>query len=211
MTILVYLFIEGSNNWNASNVWIDSANRLHLKVSHSKDTGQWSSAEVFSDADLMYGTYKWKVQGRIDQFDPNIVFGLYSYGGPSGSNEIDIEVSSWGEKVAKPYNIHYTTYPGHLNGTSRIHKSKRFDLRGSQTTHWYTWTPKKVIFGSQHGFRDVPTAQRFFVFVTSPQFTEDMPKTPIRVHMNLWLWGGHAPFNGKDVEVIIKEFSFTPL
>jgi hypothetical protein len=188
--------MTGSNNWNASNVWIDSANRLHLKVSRSMTTGKWSSAEVFGDADLMYGTYKWKIQGRI--------------GGPSGLNEIDIEVASWGEKVPKPFNIHYTTYPGHLNGTKRISKSKRFDLTGSQTTHWYTWTPSKVIFGSQHGFHDIPTAQRFFVYETPQKFAKDMPKTPIRVHMNLWLWGGHAPMNGKQVEIIIKEFSFTP-
>ncbi|CAF1549767.1 unnamed protein product [Rotaria sp. Silwood1] len=157
----------------------------------------------------MYGTYKWKIQGRIDQFDPNIVLGLYSFGGPSGSNEIDIEVAAWGEKIHKPFNIHYTTYPGHLNATKRISKSKRFDLTGSQTTHWYTWTPTKVIFGSQHGFHDTPTVQRFFAYETPRKFAKDMPKTPIRVHMNLWLWGGHAPMNGKNVEIIIKEFSFT--
>ncbi len=206
---VICVFMTGSNNWNASNVWIDSASRLHLKVSRSTTTGQWSSSEVFSDADLMYGTYKWRIQGRIDQLDPNIVLGLYSFGGPSGSNEIDIEVAAWGEKVPKPYNIHYTTYPGHLNGTKRIHKSKRFDLTGSQTTHWYTWTPSKVIFGSQHGFRDTLTAQRFFAYETPQKFAKDMPKTPIRVHMNLWLWGGNAPINGKEVEIIIKEFSFT--
>jgi hypothetical protein len=45
--------------------------------------------------------------------------GLYYFDGPSGSNEIDIEVAAWDEKVPKPYNIHYTTYPGHLNGTKR--------------------------------------------------------------------------------------------
>jgi hypothetical protein len=27
--------------------------------------------------------------------------------------------------------------------------------------------------------------------------------------MNLWLWGGYAPMNGKEVQIIIKEFSFT--
>jgi len=28
------------------------------------------------------------------------------------------------------------------------------------------------------------------------------------VHMNLWLFGGHAPVDGQEVEVVIHSFSF---
>jgi hypothetical protein len=31
-----------------------------------------------------------------------------------------------------------------------------------------------------------------------------------RVRLNLWLFGGAAPANGKEVEVVVTRFTFTP-
>jgi hypothetical protein len=40
-----------------------------------------------------------------------------------------------------------------------------------------------------------------------PQYVSQQP---MPVHINLWLFKGLAPKNGREVEVIIHEFKFTP-
>ena len=38
----------------------------------------------------------------------------------------------------------------------------------------------------------------------------DVPQSPLVVHMNLWLTEGRAPSDGKPIEVVIRDFRFTP-
>ena len=84
----------GPCNWTPQNAWVDH-DGLHLKISISDDN--WYTSEVWTTEQLGYGTYEWRVIGRIDQLDKNIVFGMFNYEGPDGANEIDIEFSKWGD------------------------------------------------------------------------------------------------------------------
>ncbi|CAF1381330.1 unnamed protein product [Rotaria magnacalcarata] len=202
--------VPGSNHWNASNVFVDARGRLHLKITRSVTIGEWDCAELFSDSTFFYGTYRWKVQGRLDLLDPNVVLGLFSYSGPSGSNEIDIEVSKWGQPVHHPKHIYYTVYPGNGTAKQRVSLGASLSLNGAYTTHWFTWTPPKVVFGSQHGFQNTPNKLKFLSYETPSNFTEEMPKIANRLHMNLWLYESVPPANRKEVEVIIHEFTYTP-
>lgn len=86
--------MKGPNNWNSNNVWVDQHNKLHLKLRYSPETHGWTCAELYTDIEFGYGTFRWFVEGAIDQFDPNVVLGLFTYKGLiDGTNEIDIEVA----------------------------------------------------------------------------------------------------------------------
>src|SRR6476661_1125144 len=59
----------GPNTFSASNVSLDASGHLHLRIAH--DHNLWTSAEVFTDAALGFGTYQFKIIGRPDQLDDN--------------------------------------------------------------------------------------------------------------------------------------------
>ncbi|CAF4860395.1 unnamed protein product [Rotaria socialis] len=200
----------GPNNWNRNNVRVDTKHRLHLQMNHSPETGGWNCAELYTNVNLGYGTYRWKVQGRIDHFDRNVVLGLFLYNGPDGSNEIDIEVAKWGENITQPKNLCYTVYPRNASGPHRVSGHKRFSLQGLYSTHRFTWAPNKVTFGSQHGFYNSPHMNQIFAYETPSTFHPAIPETLMPVHMNLWAFKGHSPINKKNVEVIIHEFAHIP-
>jgi hypothetical protein len=44
----------GPNTFAAGNVWLDAGGYLHLKIAHSHN--KWTTAEVFTDAALGFGT-----------------------------------------------------------------------------------------------------------------------------------------------------------
>ena len=102
----------GPNRWTSENAWVDSLGRLHLRITRGAD-GVWRCAEVKLDTSLGFGTYEFKVEGRIDQLDRNVVFGMFQYPkpstGPDFTHEIDIEFSRWGSDTA--YSGYWTVYP----------------------------------------------------------------------------------------------------
>lgn len=179
-------------------------------MNHSADTGEWYCAELRTYNNFSYGTYRWKIQGRLDLLNQNVVLGLFSYQGPSGSNEIDIEIAEWAEKIHQPKNLYYTVWPRNVTGPPRSKAHHRFSLTGSWTTHSYKWTSDKVTFVSQHGFQDSQRINRIFAYETPSSFNKYIPETSMAVQMNLWAYEGRPPTNGKDVEVIIYEFTYTP-
>ncbi len=88
----------GPNAWDESNVWIDVATNLHLKI--TQRDGKWTCAEVTMRKRLGFGRYQFKVSGRLDRLDDNVVLGLFNYPtgdvGLNATHEIDIEFARWG-------------------------------------------------------------------------------------------------------------------
>ena len=83
-------------------------------------------------------------------------------------------------------------------------------LENDQATHRFTWGETRVLFQSLQGHRNDDLSE-FGRWVYSP---EDAPRRisqkPMPVHINLWLFRGHPPKNGQEVEVIVRSFEFTP-
>ncbi|HEY0612125.1 MAG TPA: glycoside hydrolase family 16 protein [Chitinophaga sp.] len=81
------------NYWSGStsNVWVDAAGHLHLKIRKDAATGRWYCSEVTSQQTFGYGSYVWKIEAALDLLDKNIVFGLFNYkSGDDGHHEVDI-------------------------------------------------------------------------------------------------------------------------
>jgi hypothetical protein len=195
----------GPNTFLPQNVTVASDGSLHLQI--QQKGSQWTCAELYSNTAMQYGTYQFEIESPIDQLDPNIVFGMFSYPtakvGPDGTNEIDIEYSQWGDATYP--NGNFTVWPTVLADDNAFYT---FDFTNAgSTTQRFLWTPGLVQFQTFLGFS---TALKNLIadWQTPASFTRLVSNHAMPVHINLWLFNGQPPTNGKPVEVILKSFMF---
>jgi hypothetical protein len=195
----------GPNIFSGSNAWVDSNGWLHLKISKNTTTGKWNCAEIYSNQSFGYGTYQWQVDGAIGSLDKNIVLGLFNYSGNDGFDEMDIEFARWGNS-AWP-NLNYTVWPAQT-GFSDWNYTKDFTLTGgTYTTHRFTRSASSVVFKSLNGFYNDDT--NLFATATCSSAAWSISTLNMPVHMNLWLFNGNAPSDGKEIEIVIHNFKYT--
>jgi hypothetical protein len=199
----------GPNAWDENNVWLDTSTNLHLKI--SQRDGKWSCAEVTMRRRLGFGQYQFRVTGRLDRFDDNVVLGLFNYPtrdvGPDGTHEIDIEFARWGN--ARNAMGNYTVWPV-VKSLKQVSRSFPITLTGDETTHRFIWSRDELKFRSSQGHRG-DDREEISTWVYSPkEASQHISQQPMPVHINLWLFKGLAPKNGQEVEVIIHDFRFTP-
>jgi hypothetical protein len=197
----------GPNAWSKSNVWVDKDGYLHLKISRQLD--KWYCAEVGMTQRLGFGTYEFEIAGPIDRLDRNVVLGLFNYPtreiGPDGTNEIDIEFAQWGNATYP--NGNFTVWPA-KPGVKQTSETFRFTLTGKEKVivSRFNWRPDGVLYDVlQNG-----TSLGRWDFRPDDAVTDRVPQKPLPVLLNLWLFRGVAPADGKEVEIVIKRFRFTP-
>ncbi|MHB1306293.1 MAG: glycoside hydrolase family 16 protein [Limisphaerales bacterium] len=199
----------GPNTWDESAVWLDSSTNLHLKIAHHH--GQWSGAEVTMKQRLGFGRYQFQTTGRIDRLDDNVVLGLFNYPtgdvGTDGTHEIDIEFARWGE-ARNPLG-NFTVWPAE-KGLKPVSESFAFRLEGDASTHRFAWSPGQIVFQSLNGHRGDDRGELRRWSYTPPEPARQISRKPMPVHINLWLFKGLPPKDGQEVEVIIRDFQFTP-
>jgi hypothetical protein len=190
----------GPNIFSKANVSVDASGFLHLRI--AKDAqNRWTTSEVIGPTSLGYGTYTFTVATRLDQLDPNVVLGLFTWSDRPqyAHRELDFEAARWGSTtdlttaqfVVQPYDA-----TNHLS---------RFTLSGAiRTVQEFTWRPGEVTFSS----RRLDTGEVVASYVYRGA---DVPKPgDERVRLNLWLFNGAAPTNSQGVEIVIESFVFTP-
>jgi hypothetical protein len=199
----------GPCNWSSSNAWVDSAGYLHLKL--TRRAGKWYSAEVETLKRLGFGKYQFQVIGPIDKLDKNVVLGIFNYPtpdvGPDTTHEIDVELAKWGN--ASSPNLNFTVWPAQprLSPNGRTH---RLSLNGTYTTHRFTWRRASVLFQSLYGHRN-DDRNEIVRWNFAPRDTASyISQKAMPVHFNLWLFQGRPPSDGKEVEIVIKSFSYVP-
>jgi hypothetical protein len=189
----------GPNFFSSSrrNVWVDAEGRLHLKI--TKRDGRWYSAEIGNTQSLGYGTYSFRLDSRVDAavLDRNVVLGLFTWSDDPAFNhrEIDIEFSEWGSGQVTNTGS-WTVQPWQTDGNSKTFRQPA----ASNSKHSFTWRPDSVTFRNSR--------------LANP-WTYSGPDVPSsgdeKTRLNLWLFAGKTPTNGKAAEVIVKSFTFTPL
>ena len=201
--------MAGGNQGSANTVFVDANGYLHMKITQVQ--GQWLCAELFTTDLMAFGTYQWWVNARLDQLDPNVVFGLYPYGpeaavGTGGTNEIDVEFAKWGNVGYA--NADWVVYPAVPWGTKSA-LLYNFTLTGSFTTSRFTWSSSGVTFWLMGGRQPLgTTANVMKTWTANPgDPLNNVPQQALPVGMNLWLYGGAAPTNGLPVEIIIYSFA----
>jgi hypothetical protein len=186
------------------NVDVDEQGRLRLRI--TQRDGKWNCAEVISTGSFGYGTYRFYIDGSVDSLDPQIVLGLFTWSDePSFAHrEIDVEVSRW--SVVTNKNAQFVIQP-----YTRSDNIVRFQIPSglSATTHSFTWKPDSVFCESVSGLSASPPTPD--AYIQRHTFTKDIPKAGgENARINLWLLGGRRPGDGKDSEIIVSRFEFSP-
>jgi hypothetical protein len=196
----------GPNKWKKSNVWLDSNGYLHLKITHTGD--DWYSAEIQTTRTLGFGEYQFQVVGRIDNLDPNVVLGLFSYSASDSSDEIDIEYTQWGDSESTSGN--WAVHPS-KSEQEYAHETFPINLNGTYTTNRYTWTSQSVFFQTLNGHHDNNDSQLGSWLYNPSEPLSTIPQQPMIVHINFWLYKGNPPLNGNEAEIILHSFTFRPI
>lgn len=179
----------GPNRWSDStrNVWIDSSNRLHLKI--IKKSSIWYCAEIYTDMTVGIGKYKFCVNSNPSILADNVVAGLFYY--LDDANEIDIELSRW--NVHGTPNTQYTVQQ--LSGGGI--ESPRTETNKKDTVHSFIWADSQISFNSKDANNND---------ILSWSYSElYRPKIGGRIHINLWLYNGKFPINRLPQEIILSK------
>lgn len=193
----------GPNNFSATpqSAWVDEQGRLHLKIRFIDN--KWYCAEVYLQNALGYGAYRFVVDSEVDNYDPQIVIGLFTY--LDDANEIDIEFARWGQSD-NPVG-QYVVQPYYIQGNKEL-----FEVHdtANTTTHFIRWEPDRIRFSSFEGLHMAPAGDGL---IHEWIYTGDyIPLSGDEsVHINFWLFQGLPPLNHQEAEIIIRDFQFTPL
>ncbi len=177
---------------SSNNVWVDAAGRLHLKITHSGK--RWTCAEVISARSFGYGTYRFNLASAVDNLDPNVVLGLFTWNDDPAfyNRELDIEFSRWGDR--NNWNAQYVVQPY----TDPLNLF-RFQQPAGASTHQFSWQAGQVVFESTNAGGAI----------AGHTFTNAIPQAGgENARLNLWLFQGLAPSNKRDAEVIVQSFDF---
>lgn len=186
------------------NVWLDDTGRLHLKI--TEHDGEWYCAEVISESSFGYGTYRFYLDTPVDDLDPNVVLGLFTWSDDPGfhNREIDIECSRW-TNADSDANAQFVVQP--YTAPDSLH---RFTLPPSipNSTHTFTWEPHRVLFGCLKG-HGVKAAQPTDVIDEWVYSGRNIPEPGTEnARINLWLVSGKVPQRQRSVEVVVNKFEF---
>lgn len=190
------------NYWSDSpdSIWVDDEGRLHLKIRYQD--GIWKCAELQSLDTMEYGDYTWEVSNRIDNLDPNVVFGLFLYS-DEHDHEYDIEFSRWGDEEANSRNVFYSCWgPGM---STPVKQTLHVNLSGDYTTHVMKWYDGGVSFASYYGHG----TDSLMAAWQPSNYPKATPDDDMRIHMNLWMNGERHPFDPevRDIEIIVNNVS----
>jgi hypothetical protein len=204
--------MAGVASGSPSNVWVDANGYLHLRI--AKNGSTWTAAELFTTDNIGFGTYQWQIDGPIDRIDKNVVLGLFPYGpaagiGGDGTNEIDIEYARWG--YANGSNGSWTDYPA--SGSTIGTFSYTFSLNGgTSSTSRFVWTSTSIDNALLNGYVPVGSnaglTKSWLYKPSNPSV--NIPQKALPLGMNLWCFGA-PPSDGKNVEIVIRDFQYVPL
>ena len=202
---------SGPNNWSENNVYVDSGGDLHLKLTHDTTTGKWYCAELTMLESLGFGTYSFALKSNPYLLDKNIVLGLFSYPeesvAPDTTNEIDIEYAMWGG--GQTLHGNWTIWPTSLGHTE---SEEYFDgsQSGAASIQQYIWTSTSITFSATNVEGSQPKTYASWKFQPSDPL-QSISQITMPVEMNLWLYESKPPSDGKEVDIVVSGFTYTPI
>ncbi|HVM47105.1 MAG TPA: hypothetical protein VMU04_03710, partial [Candidatus Acidoferrum sp.] len=190
---------------STNNLWVDTVGQLHLRITNRSN--EWQCAELVSARTFGYGSYRFELNSRVDNLDPNVVLGLFTWSDDPAYNdrEIDVECSRW-SNAADINNSQFVVQPASAGHVERYAVPTGL----TNSTHLFIWETNRATFQSQRGsYSPAPAPANV---ISNWTYSLAMPQSgDENVHFNLWLNHGMAPTDSKEVEVIIKSFQFVPL
>jgi len=194
------------NYWLATpeNLFTDSQGRLHM-IAEKVGSTFYSVGMTSQKNDYGYGTYTVVVDTPIATLDPMAVVGMYTYNGQyvPGRDELDVELSRWGQPSPTFNNSQFVVQPWKIKGHLQSFFAPTVHV---PLTFQWTWTPTAAHFTAYDG--TLPGGKLLKQWTCSS--FSPAPVSGTTMNFNLWFMRGQAPYNGKDQEVIFRSFSYTP-
>jgi hypothetical protein len=198
----------GENYYSTNCVWVDTNGWLHMKL--QRISGVWHCPFIEGTGPLGFGDYRWYTATKLEQLDSNLVVGLFTYAQEpqfyTNQNEVDFEVSH-AFPGTQTNCLVYTIQPYTIPGNSYSHP---LETTNELQTHRFIWRPDRVDWQSYYGHTPEPAGDD--VFIAAWRFAgRGIPiETNEVAYMNLWLFYTNAPRDTQYVEMIVRDFSFTP-
>jgi hypothetical protein len=196
----------GPNHFSDSrrSVWVDARGRLHLRIARRR--GRWWAAEVVSRASFGHGTYRFVLDTPVDALPPSVVLGLFTWDDDPAfaHREIDVELSRW-DDPRNAANAQYAVQPYEQPGN--LHP---FTVpAAAPSTHEFAWRPDAIRFRSLAGLLAEPPpggdVLREWAWAGAVP-----PAGAEQARINLWLYQGIPPADGRPVEIVVADFTFVP-
>lgn len=185
--------------YNASNVWVDGADRLHLQV--AKNGSEWTCSEVALKSSLGYGLYT-VVLEDTKELEPATVFSMFTWdttGTDQERREMATELTRWGDPAGK--NGEYTVQP-----FFRPMNTYRYSIDNGPLTLTMRWRNGTVNFTSVSNLR----GERISA-AAEHTFTSDIPAPKSEsIHLNLCTFDYGKVKQSKASEVVVEIFRFLP-
>jgi hypothetical protein len=181
--------------YDPGNAWTDAKGFLHLKM--EERNGEWYCAEINLNRSLGYGTYRFLVED-VSHVGPSAALGMFTFDEGSVEetrNELDIEVSRWGDPDRE--NTQYVVQPFYV--PANVY---RFNAPAGTLTHSVRWEPGSAEFRTTRGETGI---------VNEKTFTIGIPKsTGQTVHIDLYDFHYSKSSIHQPAEVVLEKFEYLP-
>ena len=185
------------------NVSVDSAGRLHLKVSRVADS--WVAAEVYTKERVGLGSYRFTVDSQLNTLDPNLTLGLFTWDELAADQfhrEWDIEFARWGFAGAT-FNAQYVVQP-----YNNLHNMYQFLMSpAAPSTHTVNWSPGQLDFQSASAVGGAAVSHWTYSGSSTPVPTAG----DARLHLNFYVGANGAPATSFDREIVISRVQYNPI
>ncbi len=234
----------GGCYFSQDNAFLDGNNNLHLKI--TKVGSDWFCAQIIPEFhDLQYppptygyGTYTFSLASAVDNLDPNVVLGLFTWSDdpayadlslstspwtndPNGAScmgtsgvcpshsELDVEFSKFGQ-AGNRNNAQFSVQPLTNNGAGDPFIMPPGYNNSTAIIYWF---PDGISFKVQDQNGVVLASYTYPGPVPPPADNggwAGLFPSPQQARLNLWLVGGNPPMSGQEVEIVVSNFTYTP-
>jgi len=184
--------------YDPSNVWVDEAGAMHLKV--TRIANQWVCAEARTVRNLGFGSYRFRLRDT-GMFEPGVALGMFTWSSQApeeNGREMDIHVSRWGSPENK--NAEFVIQPYYV--ASNVY---RFEMPAGRVTTGFDWSEGKATFLASRGTGGGEKPFATWTFTTGVPASADE-----RVYVNFCEFGYSKMPMQHEAEVVIDSFQFLP-
>jgi hypothetical protein len=185
------------NAYDPANAWTDNNGYLHLRMAERK--GIWTCAEVSLNHSLGYGTYTFVLQDTT-HLSPSAVTGFFTWDDSHSEglhNEVDIELSRWGDPRAR--NAQFVVQPFYVP-----ENFQRFNTPAGRVTYRLHWAPGIATFDAFAGTSDLAKP------IAEHRFTAGIPSPASEtVRMDLYDFHHAEHASQPPAEVVIEKFEYS--
>jgi hypothetical protein len=189
---------------SSDNVWTDGQGNLHLEITYRNET--WYCSQIDSKSPMGFGTYTWTIINNPYNWDLNVDGGAFYFLGPNDAtgnwNELDAEISRWGDSSVIDQHIQYSVWNGKASSSNYLPTTPG-GFNYANTTHKMVWYSNgQVDFEASDSLGNLISSWSY----PGPYLT----KTGGPFIFDIWLLNGKPPSNGLEQELIISNFTYTP-